>query len=469
MPVKIVPMSTDAAPGGDPLMQAMIAQRQQQQSPGRRMMEAGSRPQPVFNTAQGMMMLANGALGGFLEGRDERNQRSAQQQAGATVGAMARQLGIPEDQARSLQALAIINPAAVAPFISQLSQRMLNPPETFRQEDRPDGTRIQRSTRTNREEVVQQPSGLQAVSPGQMLVDPRAIRQGAAGQGAGTPPAPQPGVVFQAPGGYRPPTPEERRAANIRDDDRGIYQIGPDGKLSAVGTPQQNTTINNVQNPILKGMGEQFVEQRNTARSASQSIGSIHQARSLLESGITTGFGAERRLDLQRLGSALGITDPSVVSNTEAFRAVMGRQVLAEIKALGANPSNADREFAERIAAGSIDLNEQTLRRMLEIRETSARNVIKSYNSDAAKLAESMPDLQQFRGALAIQEPGSYAEFQAQQRAMQQQAPQAAPMPAQPQTAPLPQPEPQMQQPAPAQPMEFDFIPGQGLVPRGQQ
>ena len=132
MAISIVPMSTDATgnlAAIDPLVQAMMAQRQRGQSTGERLMEAGSRPQPVFHNAQGMMMLANGALGGFLQGREDRDQKEAQRQAGLAIGQLGRNSGLSEDATRALTALAIINPSAVGPMIAQMSQRMFAGPQ----------------------------------------------------------------------------------------------------------------------------------------------------------------------------------------------------------------------------------------------------------------------------------------------------------------------------------------------------
>lgn len=226
MPVKIVPMSTDAAPGGDPLMQAMMAQRQQQ-SPGRRMMEAGSRPQPVFNTAQGMMMLANGALGGFLEGRDERNQRQAQIASGAAVAQLARQTGLPEDAIRQVQAVMTINPQMGQALAAKIFERVLNPPATFAQETRPDGSIVQRNTRTNEASMLQQPPSLQPLQIGtDFMGNPRhgAFNSRSGGisplQDPRQPAAPQPapqGLPQAAPQAAEDPRRAELRAMNYPD------------------------------------------------------------------------------------------------------------------------------------------------------------------------------------------------------------------------------------------------------------
>ena len=99
-----------------------------------------------------------------------------------------------------------------------------------------------------------------------------------------------------------------------------------------------------------------------------------------------TGFGSSKRLDFARAGAALGITDPKVIANTESFRSAIGSTVLAQAKALGANPTNTDRDYIEKVQAGQIELNEDTIRRMLDINERMARDSISRYNTTADKV-----------------------------------------------------------------------------------
>lgn len=463
MAINIVPMSTDATgnPAAiDPLVQAMMAQRQRGQSTGERLMEAGSRPQPVFHNAQGMMMLANGALGGFLQGREDRDQKEAQRQAGLAIGQLGRNSGLSEDATRALTALAIINPSAVGPMIAQMSQRMFAGPQAVGRDQR------LVDPRTGRVTTDSEPN-FQRVGPGETLVDPRQVpRAPAAGAPApqpsppagGQPPAPavqgsgsaragagmQPGVVFQGRGYEDLTTPEARRAAGIQDTDRRPAQRGPDGKLVFDGgAPSTSVTanVNTTANPWLEGLGKQFASQREAAAGAADTIRTLHAARQQMDQGIISGPGADMRLGIARIGAQFGITDPRIVNNTEAFRSAIGQGVLDRAKALGANPSNADREFILGVMGGSIALNEASLRRIIDIQEGMARGAIERYNQSVGGVMENLravPGADQQGLAMAqalgpVAMPPPYAPQQAQGQPQQQGA---TPAPAQPQQAP---------------------------------
>ena len=86
------------------------------------------------------------------------------------------------------------------------------------------------------------------------------------------------------------------------------------------------------------------------------------------------------------LSSRLGIKfDNDPVANTQAYAATMGNQVGQIIKQFGSGTglSDADREYAEKIVGGKVTLNEQALRKLLDINERAYKNVIEEYNSRA--------------------------------------------------------------------------------------
>lgn len=65
-------------------------------------------------------------------------------------------------------------------------------------------------------------------------------------------------------------------------------------------------------------------------------------------SNINTGFGAEAITGLQALAGTLGISTArmdELAGNTQAAQSIIGQLMLDQIKTLGTNPSNADREF----------------------------------------------------------------------------------------------------------------------------
>jgi hypothetical protein len=213
----------------------------------------------------------------------------------------------------------------------------------------------------------------------------------------------------------KPPTAVEITDAMMKDPAKYGF-TGPDDPALKEAVRQRlsgqstSVAINNVQHPVLQGVGEQIVAQRKAAQGAAyDTIPQIHDARRALDAGAITGAFAEPRSFMQKTAGLLGIPTDAA-SNTEVFRAAVGNQVLGHIKALGANPSNADRDYIEKVMGGQIGLEEKSLRRMLDMTEKYARNTIRNFNRDAQKLASASPDA--YRGIaplMQFDEPPEYA------------------------------------------------------------
>lgn len=175
--------------------------------------------------------------------------------------------------------------------------------------------------------------------------------------------------------------------------------------------PSTSVQLSTVANPVLEGVGKQIVDQRTNAQTAAlQTIPSVHDARRALDMGATTGAFAEGRVDLAKVGSLFGINDPSKIENTEVLRAAVGNGVLAHIKSLGANPSNADRDYIEKVQGGQIKLEEGSIRRILDIQEKYARQTIRNFNDSSKKLIDASPEgtYKQIAPLMKFDEPGPY-------------------------------------------------------------
>ena len=135
------------------------------------------------------------------------------------------------------------------------------------------------------------------------------------------------------------------------------------------------------------------------ASGASTIVSQIHDARQALDEGAITGIGADIRVGMQKVGALFGLSADQAV-NSETFRTSVGNQVLANIKQLGANPSNVDREYIADIMGGRIQLEEKTLRRILDIQEKYARQSITDFNRDAAAIMKENPDA--YRGVAPL-------------------------------------------------------------------
>lgn len=117
------------------------------------------------------------------------------------------------------------------------------------------------------------------------------------------------------------------------------------------------------------------------ANAAMTGLNALREAKSAVDQGIISGSFANQQLALQKIGAALGVTNPSAIVNTETFRSAIAPQVAATMKAtVGSTQiSNADREFAEKAAAGSITLDEASIKRLLDIMERSGTAVIQRH------------------------------------------------------------------------------------------
>lgn len=192
--------------------------------------------------------------------------------------------------------------------------------------------------------------------------------------------------------------------------------------VKKAGKPE--TTINNTVNPILKGVGDRFNEGMEVAKASIPQIQGIHEARRALDQGAITGAAADPKLFLAKAGGLFGLGGKEA-ANTEVLRSSIGNSVLAKAKTLGANPSNADRDYIEKVVGGSIALEENSIRRLLDMQEKWARDAIRRANKDGQKMLESQPDeLKGVSGLLSVEEPDDYATWSKKNPIT---APQAAP------------------------------------------
>lgn len=127
-----------------------------------------------------------------------------------------------------------------------------------------------------------------------------------------------------------------------------------------------------------------ITESEKAAKEAASVINTIQQGRSLLDEGVISGFGADFKLGFAKAAKALNLTDTygNKIENTESYAANMAKNVGLLIKQFGAGTglSNADREYAERMAGGQISLDEASMRKILDISERAARNVVTAHN-----------------------------------------------------------------------------------------
>lgn len=119
----------------------------------------------------------------------------------------------------------------------------------------------------------------------------------------------------------------------------------------------------------------------------------IQQQSNLLSEGVITGFGAEGLKMLAKAGSLVGALTPEqqdTLANTETFDSNAGNLVAQVIKAFGSGTglSDADREYAKKIAGGLITLSDLSLKRILDIANRRAIDEMKQHNATLSKLGK---------------------------------------------------------------------------------
>jgi len=143
----------------------------------------------------------------------------------------------------------------------------------------------------------------------------------------------------------------------------------------------------------MKPQMTELMERRGKAQDSVKVINANSTARKLLDEGIRTGTFADFRQGFGRALLTIGVGDPEskdLTANTDAFAANAGQAVMAIIKNFGAGTglSDADREYAAKIAGGTVEINEEAIRKILDINDRASREVIRRYNVDAEQIPE---------------------------------------------------------------------------------
>jgi hypothetical protein len=134
------------------------------------------------------------------------------------------------------------------------------------------------------------------------------------------------------------------------------------------------------------GQAKTLLEGRVAAQDAVQAIRAGEDALKLLDNGMITGAFADWKVGFGKALQAAGINfSKDEIANTEAFVATRAQEVGRLIKMFGAGTglSDADRQYAERAAAGQITLTEDSIRKIIALNAKAARNILNSYNTQA--------------------------------------------------------------------------------------
>lgn len=153
------------------------------------------------------------------------------------------------------------------------------------------------------------------------------------------------------------------------------YQI----EMKKAGASQVNVNGGGTDKQIF----DETKARADAARAANVGLSAINTAQEALP-GAITGAAANERLALQKVAALFGAGNVNAITNTETFRSAIAPQVSAMLKAtVGSTQiSNADREFAEKAAGGSITLDATSIQRLLNIMRAANSEIVRGFNAD---------------------------------------------------------------------------------------
>lgn len=174
------------------------------------------------------------------------------------------------------------------------------------------------------------------VSPGQSLVP--------------VPNGPQPGPV--APVFTAPEKVDYNKPFLPDGKPNPAYQNYEMGKARA-GKPDINSTVINAgpkafETELGKLDAEQLGEWRKNAMSGQQTLGIVENLRGAIKEGVYSGGGAQAKTAVANLINGITGATPKALPGSQLFNAESSKLILEKVKQLGANPSNADRDFIEK-------------------------------------------------------------------------------------------------------------------------
>ena len=144
-----------------------------------------------------------------------------------------------------------------------------------------------------------------------------------------------------------------------------------------------------------KGQANRILDSKIAAEDAAQILRTNQIGRDILASGAITGTGAEFFVGLNNALNQAGIDFgyADAAANSQAYAAALGGNVGKIIKQFGAGTglSDADRKFAEQMAGGKITLSETALKRILDINDRVANNIIDLHNRNVKNIRTNVP------------------------------------------------------------------------------
>jgi hypothetical protein len=196
------------------------------------------------------------------------------------------------------------------------------------------------------------------------------------------------------PAGFSPETKE--RLLLTADDIVSRMALSPEQeaqkmRIASAGAARQTVQLppaeSAYQTTVGKASGEADIGAFDAAQKAADALIKDFETLNLLETGqASTGITAELALGINRLKASVAGNKEAAkkVEDTELLNALLGSDVFSNIQALGIGARGldtpAEREFLREVVSGTITMNQETLRRMAEIRAKVKERAIDRFN-----------------------------------------------------------------------------------------
>lgn len=188
---------------------------------------------------------------------------------------------------------------------------------------------------------------------------------------------------------YGQPIPEQLKPDSVvtRDSQGNLVPnmpvVAAKGAIAAAGKPSMSSTVINAgpkafETELGKLDAEQLGKWRAAAETANATLGTVGNLRAAEAQGAYAGAGADAKLAGARFINAITGTSPKGMVGSELYNAESKKLILDHIKSLGANPSNADREFIEKTVP-QLATSSQARAAMANFMEQKARTQIDLY------------------------------------------------------------------------------------------
>ncbi len=176
------------------------------------------------------------------------------------------------------------------------------------------------------------------------------------------------------------------------------------------GIPLQSKAADEFSNNLAKSDADQLTAWRAAAENANSALSTVENLRDAVKQGVYSGGGAQAKTAAASIINGLTGAKPKGFVGSELFNANASALVLDRIKSLGANPSNADRDFIERTIP-NLDKSAEARDALINFMEQKARGSIDLYKrADAhARQNNGLAGFDQF--ARPAQPPAKIVDF----------------------------------------------------------